>query len=319
MNYRQARSTDYPNIVKLVNYVFGIKRSVDWFIHFHLLNPAGKSILLIAEDPHGHVVSYRSLVRVDGYHNGRHVACAQLADASTHPDYRGKGIFGKLTAMALEQFFDSGGEMVFGFPGPMSYPIYTKKFDFVETSSFQQCIYPLSLPGISRNVLVPYHRFFAGKHNACKIQDPSSAVERLVVDACSGFCFHKDADLLKWRLTVPGREYHIFILDERNFAIVGFTVRNGYSVSTVVDSRSSTQSNLRQILACIASWSHERKVDGVYTWIQPDLRWSYIMGGYVPLWRRTRLIVKFRDASVGGLMGESLRRSHISLIDTDAY
>lgn len=320
MEIRLARSEDYGAIVNLVNEVFGLDRGLEWALHVHKKNPAGESIMMVAED-RGEIVAYRSLVRTTAFIDGEPVRCAQLADASTRPDYRNRGLFTKLNASALDVFFADGGDMVFGFPGPMSYPIQIRKFGFAEAKPFAHLAYPIRFGRLGSRLLWPYHLVFGSRSRGCSILPADKALTNLLFRSdLRGLHFSRATDILRWRLTVPGRNYHVFALDSEDFAIVGRTRRRGIDAATIMDVAYTSRSRLRVLLSCISKWAITEQCGLVFGWVPPVNLATYLSAGYLPVPKHyTRLIFKPRYSSDTPRLLSAIADGHVALLDTDAY
>jgi GNAT superfamily N-acetyltransferase len=126
---RAASTADRPDVLRLLS------QSLHWvpnelFERFfrwkHEENPFGASPMWVACDGTD-IVGFRAFLRWEFDHPDRRVRRAVRAvDTATHPDYRGRGVFRRLTLHALGQLRDDGVDFVFNTPNEQSRPGYLK-------------------------------------------------------------------------------------------------------------------------------------------------------------------------------------------------
>lgn len=85
----------------------------------HEANPFGPSYVLVAEEA-GRLVGLRAFLRWRFRSGERTVATVRAVDTATHPDYRRRGIFSRLTREALEWIEADGVAFVFNTPNVRS-------------------------------------------------------------------------------------------------------------------------------------------------------------------------------------------------------
>lgn len=127
MIIREATEADVPAIVRLMAAGLGpgrLERSAATFRWKHLENPFGESDVLLAFDG-DMLVGLRAFMRWRFSVGGRVVQAARAVDTVTHPEYRGRGIFRKLTLELLERLPDEVA-FVFNTPNESSRPGYLK-------------------------------------------------------------------------------------------------------------------------------------------------------------------------------------------------
>nr|WP_255519056.1 GNAT family N-acetyltransferase [Kitasatospora sp. SID7827] len=102
------------------------RRSAEFFDWKHRANPFGSSPGLVAVADGGRVVGVRLFLRWEWRDGaGRTVRAVRPVDTATHPDFRGRGIFRRLTTELLEQV-SGDTELVFNTPNGNSLPGYLK-------------------------------------------------------------------------------------------------------------------------------------------------------------------------------------------------
>lgn len=127
---RRARPTDRAAILDLC------RSSLGWspddpdeafFNWKHDENAFGPSPSWVAEAEDGSLVGLRVFLRWRFRdERGADVSAVRAVDTATHPDWRGRGIFSKLTLGALPDLRDEGVSMVFNTPNDKSMPGYLK-------------------------------------------------------------------------------------------------------------------------------------------------------------------------------------------------
>ncbi len=328
MQIRRASSSDAEQIVALIDMVFGLERGQEWFDHFHRCNPAGNSIMFVAEDDSGRVVSYRSIVSFTASYMGNRIRCGQLSDACTHPDYRGMGLYGKVNRSAIDEFFLLGGDLVYAFPGRENYAILTTKFGFQHLMSMRHALFPIGRDCWSRT----FTRIL-GRIHSCAFPNPKfslasirsvtdgGVLSRIAIPDCIGdrMGFDRSEATMRWRLHIPGRRYWIAELDESTGAIVGESCRRGLEICTILSLRAKSPGSARRLLMDICAWAGSCGYDAVFTWMSPLGLWALARAGFAPAPSKTELVVRFRDDFALKDILLSADRWHVELLDTDAY
>jgi GNAT superfamily N-acetyltransferase len=128
VNVRPFRAEDEAAVLDLLHAALGPgpigERTPDFFSWKHRRSPFGRSLMLVAEDD-GRVVGLRAFLRWRFRAGERTVAAVRAVDTATHPGYRRRGVFSRLTTEALEAL-DGEAEFVFNTPNPSSLPGYLK-------------------------------------------------------------------------------------------------------------------------------------------------------------------------------------------------
>jgi GNAT superfamily N-acetyltransferase len=91
----------------------------------HAENPFGASPAWVALDG-DRLVGFRTFLRWGFTWGERSVKGVRAVDTATHPDYQGRGVFSRLTRMALEELMSEGVDFVFNTPNEKSRPGYLK-------------------------------------------------------------------------------------------------------------------------------------------------------------------------------------------------
>lgn len=131
INYQQ----DVDEIVKLLNANFETHHSKEAFLWKHYENPFGKSYGLLAID-NNRIVGLRMFMRWEFLCDNRVVKAICPVDTCTDHDYRGRGLFKKLTLEGLDKIKDEY-ELIFNTPNEKSKPGYLKMGWKVVEGDFQ--------------------------------------------------------------------------------------------------------------------------------------------------------------------------------------
>ena len=129
LTLRAATEEDLPAILELMRLSLGeglTPRSEAFWTWKHLDNPFGPSPVLVAEAPDGQLVGLRVFMRWTWRTGGREVEAVRAVDTGTHPDWRGRGIFTRLTLALAERLGEEGVAFVFNTPNRFSRPGYLK-------------------------------------------------------------------------------------------------------------------------------------------------------------------------------------------------
>jgi len=101
------------------------KRPREFFHWKHMANPFGSSLMLVAEAD-GRIAGLRAFMRWRFRAGSDSFDAVRAVDTATHPDFRGGGIFQRLTLAALDMLRHEGVDLVFNTPNPDSLRGYLK-------------------------------------------------------------------------------------------------------------------------------------------------------------------------------------------------
>lgn len=128
MQIRRAIPADIPAIVKVLKASLGeadLTISEKVWNFKHVINPFGKSIVLIATEEE-EVIGVRAFMRWQWQKDKRIYSCFRAVDTATHPEHQGKGIFKRLTLNAIKLAQAEGADFIFNTPNEKSRPGYLK-------------------------------------------------------------------------------------------------------------------------------------------------------------------------------------------------
>ncbi|MDR7519628.1 MAG: GNAT family N-acetyltransferase [Armatimonadota bacterium] len=125
---RPYRAGDEEGVLALLREVLGAGRAFDRSVAFwrwkHFETPFGPSLLLVAVNER--IVGLRAFMRWKFCHGGRTLTAVRAVDTATHPDFRGFGVFTRLTRLAVEHARSEGVDLIFNTPNPISRAGYLK-------------------------------------------------------------------------------------------------------------------------------------------------------------------------------------------------
>ncbi|MDT0677463.1 GNAT family N-acetyltransferase [Autumnicola musiva] len=188
LNYREINySEDVPEIIRLLRSSLSENHTESSFLWKHTESPFGKSYGLLACDD-SKIVGVRMFMYWDFYGDGKKLKAIRPVDTITHPDYRGKGIFKKLTLQGLEVCLKNV-DIVFNTPNENSKPGYLKM-------GWKN--YPTQI--LFKVALV--FPFGSGKSRLNPVA--TSALSLREVDLSRhGFCTHVTQEFIQWRYKDP--------------------------------------------------------------------------------------------------------------------
>lgn len=128
LHIREATESDTEQVLGLLRSSLGegsTPRHLEYWSWKHRFNPFGVSPVLVAE-ANGRLVGLRVFMRWGWEREGREVRAVRAVDTATHADWRGRGIFTRLTLALVEKMAAEGVSFVFNTPNELSRPGYLK-------------------------------------------------------------------------------------------------------------------------------------------------------------------------------------------------
>jgi GNAT superfamily N-acetyltransferase len=119
---------DEPAVLDLMRESLGegsVPRTAEFWQWKHERNPFGTSPVLVAEAD-GRLVGLRAFMRWAWASGTQTYSTVRAVDTATHPDYRGRGIFKRLTLQLRDEMAEEGAAFVFNTPNGQSRPGYLK-------------------------------------------------------------------------------------------------------------------------------------------------------------------------------------------------
>ncbi|HSM50248.1 MAG TPA: GNAT family N-acetyltransferase [Thermoanaerobaculia bacterium] len=128
LTIRRALPEDRQPILDLVSLCLGpgsVPRTPAFWDWKHARNPFGPSPILVAEAD-GRLVGLRAFLRWRWRSGEAEVPAVRAVDTATHPDWRGRGVFSRLTRRLLSEMAEEGAAFVFTTPNRASGAGYRK-------------------------------------------------------------------------------------------------------------------------------------------------------------------------------------------------
>lgn len=131
MEFKQCyfdNDSELSQLVELQNEVYrerGLKFKPQTFKSWYVENPYGHVISFNAFD-NGKLVAHQSFVPEKMKVNEHVVNCLRSMAVVTHPDYQKKGLFAKLTNLAIDEAKRQGYEFVYAISNANSTPVFLK-------------------------------------------------------------------------------------------------------------------------------------------------------------------------------------------------
>jgi GNAT superfamily N-acetyltransferase len=233
---REGTPGDTARILELVRCSLGeglIPRDLAYWEWKHHLNPFGESPVLLAEAG-GELVGLRVFMRWRWRSGSQTIAAVRAVDTATHPRWRGRGIFKKLTLALVEQMEAEGVSFVFNTPNSQSRPGYLKMgWSAVgRTDLWIRPLRPLRIlrAAARRGVGMPPDTVapdvFPEVQILCDRPELAKLLDHVALGATQDarLTTPRSLDYLRWRYAaVPGFRYHaLFEFDASDGAAVVF-------------------------------------------------------------------------------------------------
>ena len=242
LTLRTATEEDLPAILDLMRLSLGeglTPRSEAFWTWKHLDNPFGPSPVLVAEAPNGQLAGLRVFMRWTWRAGGREIKAVRAVDTATHPDWRGRGIFKRLTLALAEQLEEEGVAFVFNTPNRFSRPGYLKMgWELAgRPTLWVRPLRPLRL--LRTLVRLKVGKGEPSRGGALRIEGFTEAVQALARPNLDAFlarlppepdrCYTtpRSAAYLRWRYSqIPGYDYYALAdIDGEEGALVVFRGR----------------------------------------------------------------------------------------------
>lgn len=193
-----------------------------FFTWKHDDNAFGSSPSWVAEAADGRLAGLRVFLRwrfVDA--RGGKIEAVRAVDTATHPDWRGQGIFSKLTLGALPDLTDEGVGMVFNTPNDKSMPGYLKmgwsQVGKVPVSARLGSLRSLRRVAGARTAAQLWSEPTAVGNDAAEAFSDTDAVDALLrrCPRASGISTDRSAAFLSWRYRFEPLHYRVMPLGDR--------------------------------------------------------------------------------------------------------
>jgi GNAT superfamily N-acetyltransferase len=151
---RSATAEDTPAILDLIATSYQRQDDPERLAYWHwkhAANPFGASPCLVAES-NGRLVGVRAFLRWTWCSGGQNVRAVRAVDTATHPEWRGRGVFSRLTTTLVEQMERDGVSFIYNTPNTKSMPGYLK-MGWALVTRVPLWVRPLRLSSLVRRAL----------------------------------------------------------------------------------------------------------------------------------------------------------------------
>lgn len=215
---RVANESDLPAIIELFELSLGAEHGApteSFWRWKHIDNPFGVSPVLLAFDG-DKLIGLRAFMRWQWKYQGTVLPAFRAVDTGTHPDYRGKGIFSRLTKQLIAELKETEpSSFIYNTPNDKSKPGYLKMGWQV-----------LGKPNLVGSVAFSYSRFakerFWAYHHALQDLDFSTLNYQVDLNPDLIHVNHSVA-YYKWRYQyIPELPYGAFVYESKGQAVLLF-------------------------------------------------------------------------------------------------
>lgn len=194
---------------------------VEWFF---FNNPAGDGVYAGAFEG-DRLAGMCSIAPRPFLVDGARVIAAEVSRATTHPDFRGRGVFSALVNFLIEQARERSFAMLYATPNQNSGPIFLGRLGFSPLFHWHRAGRPLDwrrasiapsharrVPGASRMWDAAFPLRVPSDAQVSIEEDPVAAAA-LAPELGQGSCVvDRSPEYLRWRFARPNREYrHVFL------------------------------------------------------------------------------------------------------------
>ena len=186
MNFREiSYEEDIKEIVSLIRYGLDPNFTEKFFLWKHLHNPFGKSFGLIAEE-NGEIVGLRMFMFWEFYNikEERTLKAIRPVDTVVSSNYRGRGLFKKLTLKGIESCMGDF-DLIFNTPNDNSLPGYLKMGWNLSVKA----------PKLKLGFINPFYK----RHDLQELNIDSIDFSRNYIKSYSDWSTNKSEEYIKWR------------------------------------------------------------------------------------------------------------------------
>jgi GNAT superfamily N-acetyltransferase len=193
------------------------KDTSEWLKWKYFSSPFGNCIVACAINEQNKVVGEISFGRYEFILNNETVKAAYSYQTMVHPDYQGKGVFKKLTNLAINECKNQGVEILFNFPNANSYMPFIKN-KWKPINSIKYWMKPMRFLKVLANITSIRKSFQVDNAisldeiNVQKLKELFYNVKPLNIP--NTLCPNRTKEFLEWRYTsYPVAKYKSVIND----------------------------------------------------------------------------------------------------------
>ncbi len=314
---REYQTGDEAGIRNLFHLVFNKKMSVEHGDWQYTKNPAGESIIYVADSGQD-VVGHFALMPVRMKIGDQNCIGGYTLDAMTHPDYKRQGIFPTLAKEIYGRAVERGMHFLYAFENENSYPPVIAKLGhhdiyrgiplWARVLSWQNVIekhlvgseFVARLAGRCAGLVTSVFSGTVPKRNTYSIHEVTSFDERFneLWKDCSGhgsIMAIRDREYLTWRyIQKPEQQYAIFVA-EKGEKLTGYIILKcvqelGLYTGFIMDvlTRPEEPQAARELISSALGYFKEKTVDVVGCLMVPGAAYSRLLGkaGFIRVPRR---------------------------------
>ena len=318
---RDYKEGDEDEIFELTKAVLGKdvpekERWIKGWKWIHIDNPAGASIIWLAEDDSTIVSQYPVILENMKIHD-KILKGAQLIDTMTHPKCRRQGICSTLGKKALTEIEKGSIHLAYCFPTQQVYPLHIKS-GWLDVCAFQVMFKPLNLKNILQKYFVRNRlllNIFTSSGNLIikalfrskKVPDEDMSKVRKIShfdDRINEFWNTisndyniiriRDKKYLNWRyVDVPNADYTIYVAEEEGkicgYIILGCKDVDGLIFGHIYDiiAPTSREDIIQCLIAKAIEYFMDVKVDAISSQMVPNKIYhkALLKNGFIPRFR----------------------------------
>ena len=227
MNIRVSDKNDITRIVDLLKLSLGegyVKKSEEIWNYKHQDNPFGASHVLLALEDDETFIGVRAFMQWRWQKGKELYKTFRAVDTSTHPLHQGKGIFKKLTLLAIDEISKQNTSFIFNTPNDQSRPGYLKMgwevVDKINVALIPTLVYSIKFL-FSKSYIPSNEISDEGLENLCKKHNSYFELKNV-------FFTPKSSLFLRWRYEInPMQQYTIF--SNEQFYLAFYIKKHKYS------------------------------------------------------------------------------------------
>lgn len=259
-----------------------------WWHWLYKENPAGQCWICMANDG-GKIAGQTAVIPIVIKIGTMNVLSSQEVDAMTHPDYRGQGMYKCLALRAYSEAAKSGVHTRFQFPNDASYPIGTKKLDWIKmpnmnimlkvfnwNSALKLKVNNLYLRIIIATVArIIFNKIIFRTHRLpvidgltiTKIKSWDDRVDKLWANVSSQYQIMvvRDKSYLNWRYSAPDVNYSIFAAEKTGeicgYLVLQHTIQRGLKISHIFDLIAQSEDIMQYLVAKAVEECQQKGID----------------------------------------------------------
>ena len=281
---RRATREDDAGILQLFRDSFGHRAlPPEWWEWFSYTCPTGENRTYVAEDPAaGRFAASYSVLPLKIRYNDREILGSLAVDASTHPDYRGRGLFVRMGKYTLGREVEHGSVVTLGMPNLAALPGHRK------TGWEEACMLPFLVRSNPR----------AASNTCREVERFDARLDALLARVADRYTLMvlKDHRFLNWRVAErPDIRYTKFILED-GAKLAGYGVLKHYDApdqrrSHILDIQADSDDALHELITAAETLADGR--DELNLWTNPydPLKGHFLARGFAERPGNDRLII----------------------------